>query len=251
MDKFFIRFNLQRMEGALNENFPFECIMDDATTEEITAFIDECEEWQQKQADNISSEIDLSKLHGKRVLFVGDSLTADRLSYRGIVCKAAKINGYNAAISGAISADMYRYLQDHIQAFNPDIISVMIGTNDSLIITDEKNLVSKNEFENNIEKILRIGKASGAAVIISTIPPTDEKGFELLNTSNNNTNIADYCDIIRKEALKEKVILNDFSKRMENIPLEKIIENDGVHLTRYGQACLAECLINTLIDNIN
>ena len=248
MDKFFIRFCLQRMEGLLDENFPYECIMD-TTAEEVSSFIHECEKWQQKQADNISSSIDLTALYGRKVLFVGDSLTADRLGYRGIVTKAAQIDGYNAAISGAISADMLRYLKDHIQAFNPDIISVMIGTNDSLIIADEKNLVGKEEYGSNIEKIISVGKASGAQVIISTIPPIDEKRFNSPNKANNNLNIDAYCNIIREKA-KNGAILNDFAESAKDNSLEQIIENDGVHLTPYGQAFLAKCWLETVLGNI-
>jgi len=249
MDKFFIRFCLQRMQGAIGEVFPYECIMD-ASAEDILSFMQECKEWQHKRADEISSTMNLSALIDKKVLFVGDSLTADRLGYRGIVTKAAKLNPYNAAISGAISTDMLRYLKDRIQEFNPDIISVMIGTNDSLIIADEKNLVSKNEYEKNIEKIICIGKDSGAMVMISTIPPTDELKFKSPNKANNNANITEYCDIIRKQAIKQNAILNDFADEVKNESIEKIIENDGIHLTPYGQTALAKRWLKTLLRSL-
>ena len=248
MDKFFIRFCLQRMEGALEENFPYECIMD-ASKKEILSFLDECDSWQQKQADRISLTMNLAELNGKKVLFVGDSLTADRLGYRGIVTKAAKLTGYNAAISGAISTDMFRYLKDHIQKFNPDIVSIMIGTNDSLIIADEKNLVSKEEYDCNLEKIIDISKESGAKIIISTIPPTDEERFKSPNKSNNNHNIGIYCDIIRNKAKKYGIILNDFAEFVKVLSLEQIIEDDGIHLTKQGQVYLAESWLNALVVN--
>ena len=247
MDKFFIRFSLQRMQGGLGEAFPYECIMD-ATHEKITAFINECEHRQQEEADKLRSKTDISKIKGKKVLFVGDSITADRLGYRGIVTKAAGFNSFNAAISGAVSTDMFRFIKDNIQNFNPDIISVMIGTNDSLIIADEKNLVSKEEYEKNIEQILSISKKSGAKVLISTLPPTDEKRFNSPNKANNNANIGDYCEIIRKIAKKHDVILNDFFEKSQSEKLEKIIEDDGIHLTPYGQSFFAECWLDAIIN---
>lgn len=248
MDKFFLRYYLQRMQGVLGENFPYECIMD-ASKEEISSFIEECDTWQQEQARIICKSLDTSPLHGKKVLFVGDSLTADRLGYRGIVTKAACLNAHNAAISGAISPDMLRYLPDRISAFKPEIISVMIGTNDSLIVAGEKNLVSLEEYEQNIEKIVVLAKASQAQVVLSTIPPTDEKRFGSYERSNNNVNIGKYCDIVRAVSCRCGAVLNDFANEIMDEPLENIIENDGVHLTRYGQARFAQKWMNTLLES--
>ncbi len=250
MDKFYIRFCLQRMQGAVEENFPYECIMD-ASAEEISSFINECDEWQGRQADEICASMKLGELKGKRVLFVGDSITADRMSYRGIVTKAAQLVEYNAAISGAVSTDMFRHLKQYIQNFNPDIISIMIGSNDSLIIADKKNLVSKREYEDNIEKIIHISKESGAKVMISTIQPVDEKRFNSPNKTNNNANITDYCNIIRNQAMKNNISLNDFADAIKDESIKKLIENDGVHLTPYGQSCLAKQWLNTIIETNN
>lgn len=248
MDTFFIRFCLQRMEGALKEDFPYECIME-ASKEEVSSFLAECNAWQQEQADEIGFVMNLAELNGKKVLFVGDSLTADRFGYRGIVTKAAKLTSYNTAISGAISTDMFRYLQDHIQMYNPEIISILIGTNDSLIIAGEKNLVSKEEYGVNLEKIIAISKRSGAKVIISTLPPTDEEKFKSPNKSNNNHNIGMYCDIIRNKAQEYGVMLNDFAESVKGLPLKEILEDDGVHLTKFGQAYLAKAWLDTIVNN--
>ncbi len=238
------------MEGTVSENFPYETIMDGATAEEVAEFINWCDNWQKEQADILSAKFDTSKLHGKKILFVGDSITADRLGYRGIVTKAACMEARNAAISGAISTDMFRYLPDKLQNFKPDIVSVMIGTNDSLIIAGERNLVRKEEYRDNIANILKLSKQSGATVIISTIPPTDEKRFPAGNSSNNNANIDEYCEIVREEAQKYGVILNDFSKAAKSKDLEQLLIYDGIHLDKSGQAFFAECWLKTVLEAI-
>lgn len=250
MDKFFVRFALQRSLGTFGETFPYESIMK-AEDGEIEAFIEECDAWQKKQAEEISTLMDLKSLNGKRVLFVGDSITADRLGYRGIVTKAAGFESLNAAISGAVSSDMLRCIKDNAVSFKPEIVSVMLGTNDSLIIADEKNLVSLEEYENNLDVIIRICKESGASVIISTPPPTDEKRFAITYKSNNNYNIRRYCDVIRKLAKKHSVLLNDFSEIIKNEPLEEILEPDGIHLTSYGHRKFAEKWIETALTGDN
>ena len=91
MDKFFIRFRLQSSFGTFGEEFPYESIME-TTPQEVAAFIREGEESQQEQAKNLNAAMDMQILHNKKVMFIGDSITADRLSYRGIVTKAAKLN---------------------------------------------------------------------------------------------------------------------------------------------------------------
>ncbi|MBR5271673.1 MAG: hypothetical protein IKV64_05780 [Clostridia bacterium] len=249
MDKFFIRFRLQSSFGTFGEEFPYESIME-TTPQEVAAFIREGEEWQQEQAKNLNAAMDIKVLQNKKVMFVGDSITADRLSYRGIVTKAAKLNECNASVSGAVTTNMLLTFENHLLSFNPEIVSVMLGTNDSLIISGKKNFVSKQEYADNLDAIISLSKEAGAKIILTTPPPIDEKRFNFQYRENNNSNIKDYCDIIRKKAAEHGVILNDFADKAKNEDFEKIIENDGVHLTPCGQALLAKEWLCTLIQNI-
>ena len=246
MDKFFIRFCLQRSQGTFGNDFPYEHFMDGAE-EEIAGFIEECEAWVQKQADELVSQIDLSKLRSKKVMFLGDSLTADRFSYRAIITKAAYLTSHNGAISGSVSTDMLRCIRDNLLGFKPDIISIMSGTNDSIFIDDGINLVSRDEYRRNLDALVTISKNAGAEVILSTIPPVVDKRIKMATKTNNNRNITDYCGIIREVSEKHGIILNDFSKEAEKLSAEKIIEIDGIHLTPYGQKAFAECWIKTIL----
>lgn len=250
LNGFYIRFSLQRMEGTVSEDFPYETIMEGTTAEEVAEYINWCDSWQKEQADILSEKFDTSKLHGKKIVFVGDSITADRLGYRGIVTKAADMVSSNLAISGAISTDMFRYLPDRLQYFKPEIVSVMIGTNDSLIVAGERNLVRKEEYRDNIAEIIKLSKQSGATVIISTIPPTDESRFPAGNSSNNNANIEEYCEIVREEAEKYGAILNDFSKEAKSKDLGQLMLYDGIHLDKSGQVFFAECWLKTVLEAI-
>ncbi len=238
MDKFFIRFCLQRSQGTFGNEFPYEHFMN-AEKEEIDAFLSECEDWTGEQADKLCSELDLTKLRSKKVMFLGDSLTADRLSYRAIVTKAGELTPCNAAISGAVSTDMLRCLRDNLLGFKPDIISIMIGTNDSLFVADGINLVSPDEYRRNLDALISIGKDTGAEVVVSTLPPVVEERIKMATKTNNNRNVEAYCEIIREVAAKHNAILNDFFKEAKKLPAEKIIETDGVHLTPYGHSKFA------------
>ena len=255
MDKFFIRFIMQRSLGAFDDNnFNYEYFMD-GSQEEIDEFIKECDEWQKTQADILAKKFDLHKLHNKKILYVGDSITADRLGYRGITTFAAKFNAYNAAISGAHSTDMLRYLYDHIKISKPDIISVMIGTNDALIIANGKNVVSPEEYRHNLSEIIRISKETGAVVIVSTLPPANEKlfaeNFDTNSSKLTNDSIDRLSAIIRDEAKNKNVILNDVAKILKHYDVNKIIEKDSIHLTKLGQSIFAENWIDSIIKVFN
>lgn len=245
---FFLRFSLQRMGGVLDDDWFDSCDKIKITKEEIESFILECHKKQQLTAEKLIKKYGekMTVLEGKKVLFVGDSLTTDRLGYRGIITKAARLNSKNVSYSGATSVDMYRYLYGHIIDFEPEIISVMIGTNDAMghCGKNRESIVSKDEYRRNIRGILESSKQSGARVLITTIPQLDEEAF--LQTSdvrimkNDDKNIAEYNKIVRKEAIAAGVELIDLESTLKEISKRGIYEPDGIHLSTEGQEILAD-----------
>ncbi len=243
MNEFFLRFILQRMIGVFDDDlFKYEYVMD-ASKEEIDGFIMQCRNWQMEQAEMLKREMDLTVLHNKKVLYVGDSITADRYGYRGITTFAAEFDSYNAAVSGATSLDMLRFLKDNIANSSPEIISIMIGTNDSLIIANGKNLVSPDEYRKNISEMLCISKQVTDKVIISTLPPANEEAFCKTHDTNfsnlTNKSIDVLSEIVREEAAKHNVLLNDVANVLRKCDFNEIVEEDGIHLTKTGQRIYA------------
>ena len=255
MDEFFVRFILQKMIGVFDDDaFRYECVMD-ASKDEIERFISKCGMWQMQQAEALKQKFDLTSLHNKKKLYIGDSITADRFGYRGITTLAAELNSYNGAVSGATSVDMLRFLSDNIRKSNPEIISLMIGTNDSLTICDKKNLVSVQEYRNNISEILRISKQFTDKIIISTLPPVNEQAY----SGTHNTQLSKMtvqsvealCDVVKEEADIHNVYINDAYKALHDKNLDEIVEKDGVHLTKEGQALFAEQWIKSVLGMYN
>ena len=246
---FFLRYSLQRMCGTFGEN-EFDskellCVGQDY----IDEFIAECDRYCETETAKLADKYDTSYLSGKRVLFIGDSLTQDRVGYRPIVTKTADITAKSVAISGATSTDMLRLAYEAIRGFKPDIVSLMIGTNDAYIYGGQikKSLVSTEEYRQNIAGIISDAKASGAAVIVSAIPPMDERKYSDMHNvavkSNSNANIAGYNNIVRIEAAD--VMLVDLENAVKSASGE-MIEPDGIHLNRAGQLVLADLWIKTI-----
>ena len=254
--KFFVRFSLQRMGGCLEDDFFNSRDMLGVTEDDISSFVCECHDRQQEIADKLSAEYAdrISCIYGKRTLFVGDSITTDRLGYRGIVTKAAKLEDRNMSYSGATSVDMYRYLYSNLVEFKPQLISVMIGTNDAFGHCGKEmgRLVSPEEYRRNIHGILNNCMKNGARVIVMTIPQMNREFFaqtpDYMYKDNDDENIARYNRIVREEVKQAGAELVDLEKALSEKSKEGLYEPDGVHLSIKGQSMLADLWLNKLLE---
>jgi len=73
---------------------------------------------------------DLSRLNGRRTVFIGDSITRDNLGYRATVTLAGKPKACNLAVSGTVSAMLLNKFKRSVKSFKPELVSIMIGGND-------------------------------------------------------------------------------------------------------------------------
>ncbi len=246
MNEFFVRFSLHRSCRSFEEDqFDIHAIPGLAKGD-VDRYICECNSYQEKIAKNLKSRYDLSALSGKRTLFIGDSITTDRLGYRGIVTKAAKLNAVNGSFSGATSTDMARYVYELTQSSSPELISVLIGTNDAVMVGGEPmfNTVSIEEYSRNLGNILDISLASSAKVILMTIPCCNEYAFNSQNASlgrhQDNANISVYNQVVHEMAEKKSIALLNLEKFMNERRTENLHEPDGIHLNIGTHVCLAE-----------
>ena len=181
MNELYVRFNLQdAVFSVQSEDFYSEKMME-ASKEEIDKYTEECKIRQREMADVLKKEIDLSHIFGKKVLYLGDSITADRKGYRGITTYAADFKATNGAISGGTSTDMLCFIKSNIEKSDAEIISIMIGTNDSGAIDGDFYIVSPDEYRRNIRELLRISKEKTDKIIISTLTPMNEEAFCRMN----------------------------------------------------------------------
>lgn len=251
MNELYVRFNLQdAVFSVQSEDFYSEQMME-ASKEEIDKYTEECKIRQREMADVLKKEIDLSHIFGKKVLYLGDSITADRKSYRGITTYAADFKATNGAISGGTSTDMLCFIKSNIEKSDAEIISIMIGTNDSGAIDGDFYIVSPDEYRRNIRELLRISKEKTDKIIISTLTPMNEEAFCRMNNFaydgkyQKMKNVM--SEIVREESQRAGVLLNDAYLHMKDMDKSVILENDGVHLTEEGHFRYAKnWLLNAL-----
>ena len=239
--EFFLRFSLQQMGGCMSQDVYTVKEAIQATGEEMDLILDKFKKSVAKRGDCLKQKYNTNNLKGKKVLFVGDSITADKMGYRNVLCNAASLEGMCLAYSGATSTDMYRFVNERICTFEPDIVSVMIGTNDAFFHSgvQKENLVSKSEYERNIRGILETATKHKKQVIISTIPQCVESALCDEFKYNTDENISAYNQIVRKAASDFDVILVDFEAKLKTMPKDGLYEPDGVHLSPDGHDVLA------------
>lgn len=252
--EFLVRFSLSLMSDTFNDKQSSASNMK-ISDEEIRRMVEAFDLMQTSVANDFRKKYSakIKEIEGKRVLFVGDSLTFDRIGYRGIVSKAGRLKAKNAAQSGATSTEMYRFIYENIYTHKPEIISVMIGTNDAFghCGLEKNRLVSLSEYRRNIKGIIENCVKSGAKTLVFTIPPMDENAFrqtkDALFKENDNKNIAKYNKVVREEVALSGAQLIDLETALKSYSNEGIYHSDGVHLSFLGQKILADLWLENVL----
>ena len=249
-NEFFMRFNIHKSWGDYFGSSPYICRdVLDATDEDIKEFLGSLDNVQEVRAEYFKSKFDLQKLKGKRVLFFGDSLTSDRLGYRDCVTKSCQFEAKDGSFSGGTSSDILCIAEEYAST-KPDLISIMIGTNDAIFVDKDKkcNRTSLDEYRRNLSEIICICKKYCRNIMIMTIPGVDESKLNVDGAikTNTNLNVERYNDVIRDVALDFGVVLNSTKEVLDCN--DEIFENDGLHLCDKGQKILAECWIKKVLE---
>ncbi len=212
--------------------------------EDIQNMILEIDEIQFSRAERLKKKYSLitEKLKGKKVVFLGDSITSDNLGYRVTVTKAANLYSFDGSVSGGTSSMILHTAKVLIEKQKPDLVSLMVGSNDSVSIArKELNQVSIEEYDRNVREIVRWAKEVGAKVLLFEIPPIIEelfeKNFNSQSKFQSNKNIQIYNSVLKKiaEDNETELSLNHWlSEKVE------YFEPDGIHLNVRGQETFAE-----------
>ena len=240
--RFFMRFNLHSSVG----HFPVTCDIFERLLpydrSELQRDLDDFEAIQAQRIKKLKSKYanEIEKIKNKKVLFFGDSISSDNLGYRISVTRAAELEAYDATVSGGTSSMMIQDAKATIQKICPDIVSIMIGTNDS-VSTDGMHIVSIEEYERNVRALLRWSRQIGARILLFEIPPISEKAFNERNSkqykTQSNENIKKYNSVLKKLADELNIQLIPHKWMNGN---EDMFEPDAVHLSVKAQENFAE-----------
>ena len=230
-ERFLIRFNLQN----------------DANDEVKREYMDEFQKIQDARVYQLKNAFanEIRLLQGKRVLFLGDSITSDNLGYRVTVTQAAELCSTDGSVSGATTTSLFHLAKANIEKDKYDLISIMLGANDSVMMIEKRqNQVSPDEFVANMDKILGWAKESETPVLLLPITRVQEKWFEKSflahKKSQSNQTIEEYNYRLKQLADKHEIFIMEHLWQTDDL----FFEEDGIHLSILGQEKLSEAWLH-------
>lgn len=161
----------------------------------------------------------------------------------------------NSGVKGWKSSDLLANLESACLRYDPDIVTVMIGTNDHAIYRgDDLPAVSVAEFEANLTEIVRTirsGRTGGGdrhvpKVILMT-PPFIATHTNVAGTKVSQARLMEYCRTVKKVSDRENtgfvdvnVITGNAAGWDDRTFFAKYTDrNDGVHLNSLGHSVIA------------
>lgn len=202
-----------------------------------------------------------------RILFIGDSITdggRQRHSpydlgegYPKMVAGALQafypelqLTIFNRGLSGNRVEDLKQRWQEDCIALRPDIVSILIGINDTWRRVgqhDRADGATFKAFEETYRAILQQTKAETGAKIIMLEPfllhyPEDRKGWRV-DLDPRREIIAQLAEEYAVHYLKLDEILNEQAKRAG---CQFLTGNDGVHPTLAGHRTIAKTWLKTI-----
>lgn len=147
----------------------------------------------------------------------------------------------NTGISGHRVTQILDDFERRITRWQPDIVTLMIGTNDAA--TNRETVVKPAEFEASVARFVRDVRALGAIPVLQTPPPID------VAHAPERSRIAEFVDAIRAVAERDDVILIDQYARfaeLGNGGFPHGLMDDPFHPNPAGHAALALELAHVL-----
>ena len=234
------------VNGNIRFNLKFEY-----PKEEVKAELATYERIHTERILRLPASLDLTPLRGKRVVFVGDSITSDNIGYRLTVTRAARLRATDTSLSGGKTNNILEDAKQAILAEKPDMVSIMIGANDSPIKGEPlKHGVALPQYAENLREIVRTAAEVGAKILLLEITPIHEANFaahyEGKQKFQTNKNIEEYNGAVREIAAEfgATLLQNGWLGAAEDF------EKDGIHLSDAAQERLARRWLETAVNLI-
>ena len=175
------------------------------------------------------------------VVATGDSITDGRMSANYVDMLAERLGGagysfVNSGISGDLAFNVDLRLDDDVIAFNPDVVTILVGTNDVAAHIDEswmdEYLRSKKPtqrpsltwYRELIERIIdRLQQSTHARILLVEIPIFGERADSI-----ENDRVRDFNSALREIAWAKKVeVVPLFQPLLDALPSEAAPAFDG------------------------
>jgi len=192
---------------------------------------------------------------GEKLLCFGDSLTLSPDGYIRILenkLKKWQIKVINAGQAGDKTPTALTRLHTDVIAFNPDAVSIFLGTNDAAVgrgIWADEPRVEPAAYKNNLIWIVHLCRLAGIKKISIVTPAWQFEGTALINAGGA---MSSYC-IAAREAADEsdsRLVPLDaiFSQKWlmcgNNANDGLLLTCDGIHMTSTGNELIAQTMLN-------
>lgn len=169
---------------------------------------------------------------------------------------------WNKGIGGNSSSDLLARMQKDVVELNPDLVIVLVGTNDLL---NSKKMVTVSEMMKNLERLTDSMRHHGIDVVLVSPPPVDS--IYLFERHNKNLFVLPPKELLKEAGTAMQLLCqkNDYlfidsynfftSLGIPRHNEDDILCNvknsglrDGVHFTKKGNALLARLIFEKLIE---
>ncbi len=181
----------------------------------------------------------------------GDSITQGyetTVSYYKLTSNYLKTTeqtvSYNDGVGGNTTYNLLSRIQSELNQQNPDLVSLMIGTNDLRLGTAQNPNITPLQFKNNIEQIIQdINPGPSRTIFIFSIPYL--ANFSGINYSAGSFGrLSEFNNIIQGLANKYGIPYINTESSMQN--MKGILNSDGIHPNNLGDQYIASSLINMI-----
>jgi acyl-CoA thioesterase I len=194
---------------------------------------------------------------GEVVVAVGDSITADQLSWAEILgCVFARLRPeevrfVNASVSGVTTADLIARLHD-IAAHEPSWVIAMIGTNDARRHGSggPVRMASAGETARNLAALgPLLRERTASRLVLVTPPPVDEErllayeAFREVRVTWRSEEIDQVAELVRGQT---DVLVIDVHRELVSEEAAGYLTADGIHPSIAGQMRIARAIATAL-----
>lgn len=198
-------------------------------------------------------------IDGKKLVVFGDSITAIG-TWGKSVAEELNMYFYNAAMGGITSRQGLDRFEVFVKNSGADFVTILFGHNDLIMNTYNTPKVSLEEFEENLEELVKRTREIGATPILLTTNPLnpdifwtaqgqDPKNYEEVG-GDPLAWLDQYNEVTRKVAKDTECDLVDMRKGFS----EKYYRNtlsDGIHLNARGNEIFKDLLIEYFLGKFD
>jgi lysophospholipase L1-like esterase len=178
----------------------------------------------------------------RKVIFIGDSITQNWGSGQFGQAFVQNSNWIDKGVSGQTSTQVLARFQSDVIDAHPDIVHILVGTND---VYPGWQLCQGNTINScgNIEAMVAEAQAAGIKVILGTIPPWGPGSLpeEADSSPDRYTRISEWNDWLKQYGNENRIIVLDYHVVLQAANGEQYIPSltaDGVHPSTAGFALM-------------